>query len=1000
MRWVLVGLVVGLGIIALVGTANAATFEVGYVIESPHPYPNNYDNTWTIIQSGATSIRLHFVNYTTEDYHDYIYILDANNNTVATYTGSATDVWTPWVSGNTIKVRLVSDASTHYDGFYIDKYQYNTTSLANSPWPMFMHDLNHTGRSPHSGTSVPDLRWSKSFTTRDEIKGSPVIGSDGTIYLAVGGRIDRLYAFYPNGTEKWNVTIPDLEGRTPALSSNGYVYVVVGGANDGIYAVDSNGNVAWNYTTEDDVYSQPAIGNDGTIYVGDDNGTIYAIYPNGSLKWKYNTGGGYPIRSSPAVDANGIIYIAEEDGILYAMYPNGTLKWSYNLGNDVGYSSPAIANDGTIYIDADGNLFAISPDGTKKWNVTLIAGRGGYSSPAIADDGTVYIGSGSKLYAIYPNGTVKWTFDTNKPIESSPAIDANGIIYIGSNDKHLYAIYPNGTMKWSYQLDNYVSTASPAIGSDGTIYIGHSGITGIPCKFYAFNDLTPPSVVINSPQNVTYNTSTIAINVSASDPSGIDTVIAQIDDTANITLTYQNGYYTGTTLSLTDGDHWIRIYANDTLGNMNSTESVAFTVDTVSPFIVINSPPSVYRNTTANLTIKITDMHPLNYSIYRNGTLVESGNYANNTQFNVSINTTQLGFWNYTITANDTAGNTNQTSVIVEVRNNPPVANFTVSKTTAKTSETVTFNASQSYDPDGSIVSYSWNFGDGSAASGVTVTHSYASAGTYTVTLTITDNDGDSSSATAQITVTSPPARRAGGGGGGGGAAFIPPPLEAPPEVKHVEARYFPANREVTFKPPSKIVEAADIIEVVIKPKETATVTFAISKAKSLPREIPKPPYDTYEIFEIGLAKYGTTTRVDAEGKVKFRVSKSWLGERGYTEEQILLMKYTSNAGKWVEVPAEVTGEDNSYVYYESTLSSFSVFAIVAKPSLVIAETTPSPLPMTPSMGEMPKETMPKETQPAKSTKITPEKRTPGFDFLAAIAAMATLAISVRRSRF
>lgn len=85
--------------------------------------------------------------------------------------------------------------------------------------------------------------------------------------------------------------------------------------------------------------------------------------------------------------------------------------------------------------------------------------------------------------------------------------------------------------------------------------------------------------------------------------------------------------------------------------------------------------------------------------------------------------------------------------------NNPPTSSFTYSCTDLA----CTFNGSASSDSDGSIVSYSWNFGDGSNASGVTASHTYAAAGTYTVSLTVTDNEGANGNSSQSVTVTSPP---------------------------------------------------------------------------------------------------------------------------------------------------------------------------------------------------------------------------------------------------
>ena len=70
-----------------------------------------------------------------------------------------------------------------------------------------------------------------------------------------------------------------------------------------------------------------------------------------------------------------------------------------------------------------------------------------------------------------PEGALKWRYQTRYDVSSSPAIGADGTVYVGSWDDYLYAINPDGSLKWRYQTGNEVHS-SPAIGTDGTIYVG------------------------------------------------------------------------------------------------------------------------------------------------------------------------------------------------------------------------------------------------------------------------------------------------------------------------------------------------------------------------------------------------------------------------------------------------------------------------------------------------------------------------------------------------
>jgi PKD repeat protein len=74
----------------------------------------------------------------------------------------------------------------------------------------------------------------------------------------------------------------------------------------------------------------------------------------------------------------------------------------------------------------------------------------------------------------------------------------------------------------------------------------------------------------------------------------------------------------------------------------------------------------------------------------------------------------------------------------------PPVARITISGET-------TFDGSESFDHEGSIVQYSWDFGDGTTAEGITVTHTYETPGAYLVCLTVTDNASNKDTETAWV---------------------------------------------------------------------------------------------------------------------------------------------------------------------------------------------------------------------------------------------------------
>ena len=122
---------------------------------------------------------------------------------------------------------------------------------------------------------------------------------------------------------------------------------------------------------------------------------------------------------------------------------------------------------------------------------------------------------------------------------------------------------------------------------------------------------------------------------------------------------------------------------------------------------------------------------------------------------------TQPGEYNVTLTVTDNEGATGQSAVQIEVSsdNQPPVAEVQASKIQALVDEEITFDASSSSDPDGTVESYSWQFGDGGSGTGSIQNHSYSQAGAYNVVVTVTDNEGATDEANVPINILSEPSR-------------------------------------------------------------------------------------------------------------------------------------------------------------------------------------------------------------------------------------------------
>jgi PKD repeat protein len=138
------------------------------------------------------------------------------------------------------------------------------------------------------------------------------------------------------------------------------------------------------------------------------------------------------------------------------------------------------------------------------------------------------------------------------------------------------------------------------------------------------------------------------------------------------------------------------------------------------------------------------------------GTIVswewDFGDGSTSTDQNPTHSYSEPGSYTVTLIVFDEQGDSDGVTKTIVVVNQPPEAGFTYLPKVPKAGETVSFT-DESTDPDGSIVTWKWDFGDGTTSKETNPDHVYQSPGTYTVKLKVYDEYGDVSIFTQEITV-------------------------------------------------------------------------------------------------------------------------------------------------------------------------------------------------------------------------------------------------------
>jgi outer membrane protein assembly factor BamB len=340
-------------------------------------------------------------------------------------------------------------------------------------WWMYMHDAAHTGRSSIVGAQNGAVKWKfcaePPIGSTYGIAGTPVIDSKGRVYFSSDN--DVLYALDADGMPLWEHHL-GYSPAIPMVGTDGTIYVATSNAGPTLCAISPDGFLRWESQEVGNLYASPVMNSDGFIIVYSSEGVLSKLDVDGNLIWSIQVGtSNMSEYSSPAIGPSGEIYVGSRDHNLYAVSPSGSVMWMFETGYEIG-DAPSIASDGAIYIASrDTYVYALSPDGSLDWQYPTSFGVN--FTPAIAADGTVYINSGYSISALTSSGDLKWRFDCKEEFRSDPTIGGDGTVYFGDYSGMFYALSPAGELKWFYDTGAPIR-GNASIGPDGTVYVGNN----------------------------------------------------------------------------------------------------------------------------------------------------------------------------------------------------------------------------------------------------------------------------------------------------------------------------------------------------------------------------------------------------------------------------------------------------------------------------------------------------------------------------------------------
>lgn len=443
--------------------------------------------------------------------------------------------------------------------------------------------------------------------------------------------------------------------------------------------------------------------------------------PNSNnLTWEFDT---HAEGFSSPLTAGTRVYQAAGNAVFALDSRTGDQLWRYDAGGTI-RSTPAVSNL-VVFGSSDGMLTAVNEwDGALMWSAAT--GAEVFSSPVIASD-TVFIGSGDGYlysFSLY-DGRPLWKKHLGGAVLSSPAYDAAGdMLVVGcqyGEAGRVWCLYSNGTEVWNLSVPAQV-ISSPAISS-GTAYVGADN--GVVYALEVVPDGRDEGLpdAVNSTYDILWKTN-LSLYVRGDD--------YRVRSSPAI---YGGSVFVGAgynTIIALDGSGGKVLWYRD-LGSPAS-DKYQFSSPSVSDGRLFVGGPGVFSLNTRNGGM-IWSYTPGSWVWSSPAVALQAGSPLKGVVYAVTEDGRLCAF-----------------SSTISI---PPIAHITtpLQGQEFRAGEHILFNGSASWDPDGTVVNYTWIYGDGNFSYDEVASHEYTMPGEYNISLTVRDDTGLEGRAYADIGV-------------------------------------------------------------------------------------------------------------------------------------------------------------------------------------------------------------------------------------------------------